>query len=270
MKYFEFEPVDALKKYVKCYYTSETEVTHFSDHAFATGCIEVMFNMGTGKWQIGQGDSFTTTPSVELWGQIIQPLSFRSVGKCNMLGIRFYPEGAFVFLNDEISQFNNQITDMRAVAGKPIEVLHEQLLETNLLSNRIALIENYLLKKLESSERKIHRLPVISSVLTDLATEGRFDDMHHMAGRYGFTSRYLQKLFLQYTGLTPKFHQKISRFQKSLVLVSKGQLSLTSIAYECGYFDQSHFSRDFKLFTGINPSAYASENSTAILASPNK
>jgi AraC-like DNA-binding protein len=71
--------------------------------------------------------------------------------------------------------------------------------------------------------------------------------------------RYLQRLFLQYTGVTPKLYHKINRFQLSLKLVAKKDSSLTSIAYDCGYFDQSHFIREFKSFTGVTPSAYTAE-----------
>ena len=41
--------------------------------------------------------------------------------------------------------------------------------------------------------------------------------------------------------------------------MSHRESSLTSIAYDCGYFDQSHFIREFKSFTGIAPSEYTSQ-----------
>jgi len=50
---------------------------------------------------------------------------------------------------------------------------------------------------------------------------------------------------------------RIKRFQRSLRFVSQNDLSLTSIAYCCGHFDQSHFIREFKSFTGFTPSGYA-------------
>jgi AraC-like DNA-binding protein len=39
-------------------------------------------------------------------------------------------------------------------------------------------------------------------------------------------------------------------------LLNAGDLSLARIAQECGYFDQPHFSRDFKLITGIVPARF--------------
>jgi AraC-like DNA-binding protein len=67
--------------------------------------------------------------------------------------------------------------------------------------------------------------------------------------------------FLQYTGLPPKLFCKINRFQHSLNLVNANGQNLTNIAYESGYFDQSHFIREFKSFTGITPNSFAAQAS---------
>ena len=107
-------------------------------------------------------------------------------------------------------------------------------------------------------------------MINELKRDDFFDKIENVAARYGITSRYLQKIFLQHTGLTPKLYSKIARFQNSLQLIAKKNTSLTDIAYECGYFDQSHFIREFKSFTGFAPSVYDPENSSAILASPGK
>ena len=104
-------------------------------------------------------------------------------------------------------------------------------------------------------------MEVLGNVMNEIGQEDFFDNIENVASRYGITSRYLQKIFLQYTGLTPKLYSKISRFQNSLRLVTKKSESLTSIAYCCGYADQSHFIREFKSFTGLTPSGYALENS---------
>jgi len=138
------------------------------------------------------------------------------------------------------------------------------------LQQRIRLVEDFLISRLFLFEKRVDKINLISEVIHELKQEDFFDNIENVASRYGITSRYLQKIFLQYTGLTPKLYSKINRFQHSLQLVAKRQTSLTDIAYECGYFDQSHFIREFKSFTGFIPSGYNPENSSAILASPNK
>lgn len=69
------------------------------------------------------------------------------------------------------------------------------------------------------------------------------------------SQRRLEQLFKQYLGLTPKSYADIARFQ-SVLSVAGGQVNLTELAQETGYYDQSHFIRHFKKYTGALPSAF--------------
>jgi len=261
LQYKEYIPSEALRKYVQCYYMYESDPDIvMEDKAFATGCVEVMFNLN---------GVFSTTPKVELWGQVLRPLSFRTVGKNCILGIRFYPFAASVFLQEDIHLFNDKILDFTDVLGKSVEELHLQLLEAPSLAKRIDCMEAFLMNRLLTAG-KIDKITLVQQVMDELKQDDFFDNIENVASRYGISSRYLQKVFLQYTGLTPKLYNKINRFQNSLLLMAKGNQSLTSIAYECGYFDQSHFIKEFRRFTGSTPSGYDFANTSAILASPNK
>lgn len=270
MKYNEIRPGNALKPYVKCYYVYEAETNlAFEDTVFPSGCMEIIFNLGTGKWKRFTGDEYVNTPAIELWGQIIRPLPIQSLGRNTMLGIRFFPHAAACFLNDEIDLYNNQVVDFSLHSGKTAGILYERLQETNEWKERINLVENFLLHRLSLSGRRLGKMTVVSDIMNELRQDDFFDNIENVASRYGITSRYLQKLFLQYTGLTPKLYSKINRFQNSLRLVNRKDTSLTSIAYDCGYFDQSHFIREFKSFTGYTPSGYSLENSPVTLAFTN-
>lgn len=269
MQYKEYMPSAALSAYVKCYYVSDS-VTAAEDRAFATGCVEIMFNMEGVQWETKINNQFVTIPDVELWGQIIKPLVFRTPGKNRMFGIRFYPHAASAFLNDDISLFNDSVTDLTSIIGQPVQDLYNQLLDAESTNQRISLIEAFLLKRLSLFEKKLDKVKLVQAVMSELKKEDFFDNISNVASRYGITSRYLQKIFLLHTGVTPKLYSKINRFQKSLLLMGKGGSSLTSIAYECGYFDQSHFIREFKSFTCNLPSSFNIDTTSALLASPNK
>ena len=271
INYQEIQPSEKLKQYVKCFYYSETISDKvFEDKAYATGSIELMFNLGDGKWQTDSGNGFITTPAIELWGQIIRPLTFKSLGRNTMFGVRFFPHTAFLFIDEIIEHLNDKVSDLSLIAGNNVHTLHSKLLDASTLGDRIQLLEKFLISKLVHSEKKIKKIDLINDVMKELTRDDFFENIDNVASRYGITSRYLQKLFVQHTGLTPKLYSKINRFQNSLVLVSQKNASLTSIAYECGYFDQSHFIREFRTFTGQTPSSFIPESSSALLASPNK
>ena len=256
---------------MKCYYVYESGSELISeDKAFATGCVELMFNLEGVQWETKENNQFVATPKTELWGQIIQPLAFRTPGKNRMFGIRLYPYAASVFLNENISLFNNKVTDLSGIIGQPVQELHNRLLDAESTRQQIELVESFLLKRVSQFTAKLEKVTLVQKVMSEMKQESFFDNIANVAAKYGITSRYLQKIFINYTGLTPKLYGKINRFQNSLVLLAKQNSSLTSVAYECGYFDQSHFIREFKSFTGVAPSAFSIEHSSAILASPNK
>ena len=110
--------------------------------------------------------------------------------------------------------------------------------------------------------KRTEKIDKVANIITSIKTNAEEENISNIAFKHGITPRYLQKIIYQHTGLSPKAFNKINRFQRSLRLITKNnQPSLTSIAYDCGYFDQSHFIRDFKSFTGVTPTAYLENKS---------
>lgn len=257
MKFTEIQPGERLKSYVQCYFLIESETSiEFTDTIFPRGFIEIAFNLGEAIWKSAREKAFYSDPAVELLGQNIQPVAVKTAGRVNMLGIRFFPHTAVCFLDGSMNDFNNQIADLRDLFHEPIRTLHEKLIEVATLTDRIALIESFLLKRLSITEGRLDKMTLINRVVLDLTNNHSGRSIEYIASHYNISSRYLQKLFLQYIGVTPKIFTKINRFQQSLTLLNSKNVSLTSIAYDCGYFDQSHFIKEFKLFSGTTPTTY--------------
>jgi AraC-like DNA-binding protein len=78
-----------------------------------------------------------------------------------------------------------------------------------------------------------------------------------LASHFNLSERQFERKFSEYAGMSPKRFMRIVRFENACNLYrNKLEKSLTEIAYECGYFDQSHFIRDFKTFSGYEPGQY--------------
>lgn len=267
MGYTEFLPKGILKHYVKCYFICESDSEMITeDKVFATGSVEIMFNIGTGKPQKIIYGNLTNEPLIQLWGQTTQPFTFSSLGKHCMFGVRFFPHTASCFFEEPIEDFNDQVIDFCDISGNGSVILQSQLVECNSAHDQIALVEKFLLARLSRFEGNFAKLKLINSIVHDLNRNDFFDNIHSLANRYGMSSRYLRKIFTNYSGLSPILFSKISRFQKSLQMVIKNDQPLTAIAYSCGYFDQSHFIKDFKYFTGSAPSLFSAESSTDLFA----
>jgi AraC-like DNA-binding protein len=261
MIFKEFAPDQRLKPYVKClyFYESDSDV-NYDDIVFPSGNMEIIFNLGQGNWQAKKDGAFYTTPPIELWGQITKPLSIKSIGKNTMLGVRFYPHSAAYFFNESVAEFNNEVVNAADLMGASLKTLYARLLDINDLDKRIALLEEYLWSRLVLFEKKHSKLNFIGQIVHSLYNSGN-EKIESISVRNNISARYLNMLFSQYTGLPPKLFCKINRFQHSLNLVNTNEQNLTTIAYEAGYFDQSHFIKEFKSFTGITPNSFAAQAS---------
>jgi AraC-like DNA-binding protein len=264
MKFDHFTPSAILKPYVKLYFIFESDSdVAFDDIVFPSGDMEMIFNLDDGTWETSVENKFVKTPPIELWGQITKPLPIKSKGRHTMLGIKLHTHSAAYFISDEIGIFNNRVTDLADVIGNPVKILHAQLLETPEPDKRIALVEAFLIKRLIAGEKRAFRIDKVADILSSIKKDPAENSIRNIATKHGITTRYLQRIIYQHTGLSPKSFDKINRFQHSLKLLSKNDRPLTAVAYNSGYFDQSHFIRDFKSFTGVTPSEFL-ENTTPV------
>jgi len=267
MNYQEFKPKGVLKEFIQCYFICETETDVLTDdNVFASGFLEIMFNLGATRKEFSINGRLVAEPDIQLWGQVLKPMQIKSYGKHAVFGVRFYPHTAVCFFNENIQQFNDAVFNLEDVIGNTIKELHSKLLEAESIIKKIALTEAFLMERLLCFDKKLNKLNLIHSVAYELLLDNNKVNMNRIATSHGISSRHLQTIFLQYSGLTPNLFRKINRFQKSLYLLVNNNDSLTSIAHHCGYFDQSHFIKDFKEFTGSTPSGFQPESSTELIA----
>ena len=78
--------------------------------------------------------------------------------------------------------------------------------------------------------------------------------MKQLAASSCLSIKQLERIFPAFVGLRPKQYLRIARFQKILQLRNSEHFeNYTSLAYDCGYYDQAHFIHDFELITDLSP-----------------
>lgn len=97
---------------------------------------------------------------------------------------------------------------------------------------------------------------VKSTIETIFETNGQFS-VNELSKQSNINRRQLTRKFSSTIGLSPKQLSKTIRIQNTLkTLLTKEFTSLTDLAYENEYFDQAHFIKDFKEFTGLTPKEF--------------
>ena len=81
--------------------------------------------------------------------------------------------------------------------------------------------------------------------------------VEQLAARFNLSERQFNRKFKEYAGFSPKMYMRLTRLNKAIKQQAANK-PLSRIAYECGYYDQSHFIHDVKTFTGYHPSFYFS------------
>lgn len=76
-------------------------------------------------------------------------------------------------------------------------------------------------------------------------------NLRRLVKRTGMSERHFRRLFREHMGIPVRTFMRIYRFYRGFWLLQSGKFhSLTEIAHDAGYFDQAHFIRDFREYTG--------------------
>ena len=174
-----------------------------------------------------------------------------------VMGVIFKAGGAHPFLKMPASELQNAQVPLDTVWGRHGFTLRERLLDAPTSEGKFRVLERVLL---EQSVRNLERHPAVRFALREFLQVPQARTIADVTGQIGLSARRFIQIFSEQVGLTPKLFCRVRRFQEVLRLVAAGRrIDWTEIALSCGYFDQAHFNRDFRAFSGLNPSAYLAQ-----------
>jgi transcriptional regulator GlxA family with amidase domain len=104
---------------------------------------------------------------------------------------------------------------------------------------------------------------LVRRVIAAMSEDRGLTRVDQVTERFDLPVRKLQRLFRRYVGVGPKWVLRRYRLHDGADLLARGEVSeLADLAVALGYFDQAHFSHEFKEQIGLTPAEYATRTQT--------
>ncbi|UYQ94424.1 helix-turn-helix domain-containing protein [Chitinophaga horti] len=265
MHYQEYNTHPDLASIVKCYWTLEVPAQPDAGRQLVLpdGCIEMFFILGDDIKRFTNGDDYLLQPRQMVLGQITQPFYIAPTGAVHTFAIRFYPYGFANFIKKPISELANTETPLQDVFGEAAaNTITQAISQATDTQARITAIETFLLALLQQ-QTTVDK--IVASTVEKIIQSGGSTPIRELMNDDKAKRRQLERHFRKHIGISPKQLCKVIRLQATLqMLLDQRTASFTSVAYENEYFDQAHFIKDFKEFTGVTPGEFLTADEMAL------
>ena len=240
LTYTEFTPSPPLRAFVECFWTGRSG-KGMAEPAFnrvlPDGCMDIIFDF--------------EEPSCYVVGTMRSASEVRMSGKVDLLGVRFRPTALPGLLRTPASELTDRVVPLSEFWPSS-EELSERMFSCCATTERLLILE----EAFEEQRSAWSRIPAAAAKASELihASGGR-TTVDVLTQSVSISSRHLERLFNDLIGVSPKEACRIARFRRAVGMLHT-ELPLAPLAFECGYFDQAHLTREFKRLAGIPPSVY--------------
>lgn len=193
----------------------------------------------TGAWLSGMHNRF---------------ISISALPDTELAAIRFKPGGIFPFIGSSVYELYNRVLPASEFFSDIIGELRSSIIKHPSVDGKLGLIRDWLHKQYRFTDSVI---PVIEKACRQVLENPTLSTLEQIRNDIDFSEKQFIHLFKKQVGITPKMFQRIVRFNQILPLIhEKETIDWAEISEDCGYYDQSHFIRDFKRFSGFNPTEF--------------
>jgi methylphosphotriester-DNA--protein-cysteine methyltransferase len=255
VKVYTQAPCVALRPFVKRFLVIEFSSAHKDSHLPDTGLVAAFRYKG--DLALDGGVKAPQAAITGLW----DTRRLHNHGRDSAVVLAaFTATGAAAFLRHPLDEIFNATVSIVDLLGSPTDLnrVHEQLAEATRHAHRIQLIENFLIACATTTSPD----PLVSAAVSWIEESRAMARIEELARRVGLSQSALERRFRRVVGASPKKFASIVRLRRVLHLRSKGA-DFTSIAHAAGYYDQSHFIKDFKRFSGFAPESFFRRGSGA-------
>lgn|GEM_PF-4735868 len=267
MTYWEYDLNNELCDYIKCIWFFQAENAQTVSEVLRImpdGCIDLVVQSGETVFVHCDNTKGVIQKGSFLFGPIVKMVDLQPLKGTTLIGVRFYP-GAINSFFSTSERFMYRINSVTFVEckGDSWRLLEQRIASIVVKNSKVKAIESYLIKQLGFFKKR--SLIIKDSLVTSLTLKSTKNGIEYLSKYFGIGVRQLERKFFQSIGITPQVYMRLVRFQRFVRLYHTTKFTnLTELCYLSGYYDQSHFCKDVKWFTGVSPKKLFQEKSQLI------
>jgi len=166
-------------------------------------------------------------------------------------GIWFKPGALRHFFRLNLSEIAGQFVDSQYFQCASFSRLHDEIYRHSSFSQRMAVCEKWLLSRFIATP-----ITKFDHALSLIYQSHGSAKIGVLADKVDWSSRHLNRQFLQHTGLSIKRFSEVIRVQSFCQQVHLNPTQSLETAFELGYYDQSHLIKSFKKQLKSTPSTF--------------
>lgn len=256
--YKEYQPSDALKPFVIGYWSLHTDGNDTAQtpvqRCFPAGTIEWITQI-RGKNMVGIRDNkLFVYPDSIFTGVCNKAAEWYGFGNSEIFGVRFTPEGAIRLFGAPLKEYHNSFLNTEDFLASKITPVIGNLVSAETINERLFIVEAFL-------HSQVKNLEMERNYFTEALKLIRHNEDLNIADlckKVYVGKRQLQRSFQDKLGISPKGYHRVMRLYKAHQLGLIRKDNYTNIAYQFGYADAAHFTRDFKDYFGVSPERHFS------------
>lgn len=260
MKYKTISPPGYLEPFVHHFWVLDitTDDLPYAHHLTPYGRLELFFYLNQPLLGYSPGVNSVNRSDGIFTGFFKESILLNHYAPFRAAGISFQPWAGSEVFQIPANNFSNKSIPFSDI--DPHSKLRSQILEAKTEKDIVSCFVEFLSLKLKS-----FKVDPVSAFLTKEILKNPTDNSLYdtIVPQIGLSKRRIQQRFLNSVGVSMGFFHSLSRFEKSLELITMDQNhSLTEIGFQAGYYDQSHFIGDFKRFARETPSSFVKRIAT--------
>lgn len=257
MIYQEYEINTILQPYVKVIWSMENDASVFDGppiHILPDSCVELVVHFGDPFKTTFSNNSTSVQTQSFVVAQMRNFMKIQSNGKTGIIAARFSALGAYHFFGLPMKEITNREIGLGHLWIDFAAEIEEKVHLAKTTQHRSEIIQHYLQIQLLKNGSIDNG---IEFCVNEIKRTKGLVSVEALASKVGISNRHLARRFDKCIGLSPKEFSRIIKFIGSLdTMQHSSYKSLTDVALEAGYYDQSHFIHDFKEFSGMTPGEY--------------